>query len=156
MNVMSALDARPNSSPSRKETKNVSNANPKNKSRTGIGQKPVLTAEEIKAKIAKKNELPATVALSTAQSRPNSTSSFIDNPEEVLRRSEEAKQALSLKKETEPSKESDQAATIERRNDLGNNDPTNPATVGKLRDVLSKGAFKFSDKERAALGNILG
>lgn len=39
--------------------------------------------------------------------------------------------------------------------DVGLNDPNDPATHGKLKSVLSMGGFNFSDKERAALENIL-
>ncbi len=39
--------------------------------------------------------------------------------------------------------------------DVGVNDPNDLATHGKLKNVLSMGAFSFSDKERAALEKIL-
>ncbi len=39
--------------------------------------------------------------------------------------------------------------------DVGLNNPNDPATHGKLKSVLSMGGFNFSDKERAALENIL-
>lgn len=39
--------------------------------------------------------------------------------------------------------------------DVGKNDPSDLATHGKLKSVLSKGAFSFSEKERAALEQIL-
>ena len=38
--------------------------------------------------------------------------------------------------------------------DLSNN-PRDPATIGKLKDVLSGGTFPFSEKEREVLGKIL-
>lgn len=39
--------------------------------------------------------------------------------------------------------------------DVGKNDPNDLATHGKLKKVLSMGAFSFNEKERAALENIL-
>ena len=39
--------------------------------------------------------------------------------------------------------------------DLSNN-PRDPATIGKLKDVLNGGTFPFSEKEREVLGKILG
>lgn len=39
--------------------------------------------------------------------------------------------------------------------DVGLNDPNDLATHGKLKSVLSMGAFSFSEKERAALEQIL-
>lgn len=39
--------------------------------------------------------------------------------------------------------------------DLGVNDPNSEDTQEKLRGILKAGAFNFSDKERAALGEIL-
>jgi lipopolysaccharide export system protein LptA len=39
--------------------------------------------------------------------------------------------------------------------DVGKNDPNDLATHGKLKRVLSMGAFSFSDKEKAALEKIL-
>jgi len=38
--------------------------------------------------------------------------------------------------------------------DLSNN-PRDPATIGKLKDVLNGGTFPFSEKEREVLGKIL-
>ena len=35
------------------------------------------------------------------------------------------------------------------------NDPRDPATIGKLKDVLNGGTFPFSEKEREVLGKIL-
>ncbi len=40
--------------------------------------------------------------------------------------------------------------------DIGLNDPNDPATVGKLKDILTKGAFNFNPKERETLEKILG
>lgn len=39
--------------------------------------------------------------------------------------------------------------------DLASNDPQSEETQEKLRGILQAGAFNFSDKERAALGEIL-
>lgn len=39
--------------------------------------------------------------------------------------------------------------------DVGLNNPDDPATVGKLKSVLTKGAFNFNPKEREALEKIL-
>ena len=41
------------------------------------------------------------------------------------------------------------------KGDVGANDPNDLATHGKLKQVLSMGAFSFSDKEKAALEKIL-
>jgi len=39
--------------------------------------------------------------------------------------------------------------------DVGLNDPNDPATRGKLKDLLSKGAINFNDRERNVLDKIL-
>lgn len=39
--------------------------------------------------------------------------------------------------------------------DVQKNDPSDPVTHGKLKTVLSKGAFSFSEKERDVLAQIL-
>lgn len=44
---------------------------------------------------------------------------------------------------------------LSKPSDVGLNDPNDPATVGKLKSVLSKGAFNFNPKEREALEKIL-
>ena len=44
---------------------------------------------------------------------------------------------------------------LSKPSDVGLNDPKDPATVGKLKSVLSKGAFNFNAKEREALEKIL-
>ena len=53
-------------------------------------------------------------------------------------------------------KESEVEGTHEGKapGDLSNN-PRDPATIGKLKDVLSDGSFPFSEKEREVLGKIL-
>tara|TARA_R110002049_G_scaffold219962_4_gene391605 strand:- start:726 stop:1127 length:402 start_codon:yes stop_codon:yes gene_type:complete len=40
--------------------------------------------------------------------------------------------------------------------DVGLNNPKDPATIGKLKDVLTKGGFNFNPKERETLEKILG
>ncbi|PIP89122.1 MAG: hypothetical protein COW01_16200 [Bdellovibrionales bacterium CG12_big_fil_rev_8_21_14_0_65_38_15] len=54
-------------------------------------------------------------------------------------------------------KEVDESTEKEIRppSDVGLNDPNDPTTVGKLKDVLSKGAFSFNPKERETLEKIL-
>ena len=47
------------------------------------------------------------------------------------------------------------AEKAEPKGDVGTNDPSDLATHGKLKSVISMGAFKFSDKEKAALEKIL-
>lgn len=44
---------------------------------------------------------------------------------------------------------------LSKPSDVGLNDPNDPETVGKLKSVLSKGAFNFNDREREALEKIL-
>jgi|SRR5690606_34293506 len=44
---------------------------------------------------------------------------------------------------------------LSKPSDVGLNDPNDPATVGKLKSVLTKGAFNFNPKEREALEKIL-
>lgn len=39
--------------------------------------------------------------------------------------------------------------------DVAKNDPKNPVTVGKLKDLMNNGGFSFSDKERSVLAEIL-
>lgn len=39
--------------------------------------------------------------------------------------------------------------------DVGFNDPADPATRGKLKSLLQKGAFHFSDREKQVLSQIL-
>lgn len=43
----------------------------------------------------------------------------------------------------------------EAKGDVGFNNPNDPATVGKLKDLVSSGGFSFSDKERGVLEQIL-
>ena len=46
-------------------------------------------------------------------------------------------------------------ADKEKVGDVGLNDPNDLATHGKLKNVLAMGGFSFSEKERAALEQIL-
>ncbi len=39
--------------------------------------------------------------------------------------------------------------------DVGLNDPNDPATRGKLKQLLASGAINFNDRERGTLQNIL-
>lgn len=43
----------------------------------------------------------------------------------------------------------------ERFSDVNPNDPNDPATVGKLQELLKKGAVGFSEKERQVLTKII-
>ena len=58
---------------------------------------------------------------------------------------------------SKPSNNSEVEGTHEGKapGDLSNN-PRDPATIGKLQDVLSDGSFPFSEKEKEVLGKILG
>tara|TARA_R110000868_G_scaffold117600_8_gene312293 strand:+ start:7103 stop:7492 length:390 start_codon:yes stop_codon:yes gene_type:complete len=60
-----------------------------------------------------------------------------------------------VKNETEQEKKVEEQE-VKVPSDVGLNDPNDPATVGKLKDVLSKGAFNFNPKERETLEKILG
>ncbi len=60
-----------------------------------------------------------------------------------------------VKNETEQEKKVEEQE-VKVPSDIGLNDPNDPATVGKLKDVLSKGAFNFNPKERETLERILG
>lgn len=44
---------------------------------------------------------------------------------------------------------------ISRPSDVGINDPNDPTTIGKLKEILSVGGVNFSEKERQVLGQIL-
>tara|TARA_R110000868_G_scaffold304021_4_gene564517 strand:+ start:1566 stop:1961 length:396 start_codon:yes stop_codon:yes gene_type:complete len=61
-----------------------------------------------------------------------------------------------IKNETEHDKEKEvEEKEVKVPSDVGLNDPNDPATVGKLKDVLTKGAFNFNPKERETLEKIL-
>lgn len=60
-----------------------------------------------------------------------------------------------IKNQTKKEKEIEDSE-VKVPSDVGLNNPNDPATVGKLKDVLSKGAFSFDPKEREALEKILG
>ncbi len=162
MNVMSALENRGKKTASSGKNKAVQkNASPKTL-REKQKEKPAVSEEEIRTKLAKKNEpvQKATVAKVETQSRMGMS----DDWEAVHRKGEEAKRALAIKKQSEEDAKKNSAQQVaesegevptERPSDVGKNDPTDPATVGKLKDLLSKGAFKFSDKEKKALSKIL-
>lgn len=65
-----------------------------------------------------------------------------------------AKNAKTMKVEVQDAEDSNDAE-IKPPSDVGLNDPNDPTTVGKLKDVLSKGAFSFNPKERETLEKIL-
>jgi hypothetical protein len=48
------------------------------------------------------------------------------------------------------------AKSLLHKSDVNLNDPNDPVTQGKLKNILKMGSFNFSDKEKAALSNILG
>ena len=68
----------------------------------------------------------------------------------------ENKKNNSYGKLSKANKESEVEGTHEGKapGDLSNN-PRDPATIGKLKDVLSDGSFPFSEKEKEVLGKIL-
>ena len=39
--------------------------------------------------------------------------------------------------------------------DLNKNDPTDPATIGKLKDLLNKGGVTFSERDRQVISKII-
>lgn len=43
----------------------------------------------------------------------------------------------------------------EKFSDVNKNDPNDPATIGKLKDLLSKGGVEFSEKERQVISKII-
>ncbi len=54
------------------------------------------------------------------------------------------------------SEDPENVAVIEERfSDVNKNDPNNPATIGKLKDLLSKGGVSFSEKERQVISKII-
>ena len=63
------------------------------------------------------------------------------------------KNAKAMKVEVKDNESSENE--IKPPSDVGLNDPNDPTTVGKLKDVLSKGAFSFNPKERETLEKIL-
>lgn len=147
MNIMQALDAKASTnSPRKTEKKSLSQGTGKKI----LKEKPVVSAEEIRAKMKAQNEPAAKTQLSSVKSKSPSFA-MSDDIEEIERRSAEAKKALAEKKQMEEAQELESPVS----SDVGKNSPNDPATLGKLKDVLSKGAFKFSEKEREALSKIL-
>lgn len=74
------------------------------------------------------------------------------------------KSAKSKKVDNEEAKEVDKQSELETNKeenedfelgDIKKNDPKDPVTKEKLKDVLRNGSFHFSAAERAALGEIL-
>lgn len=165
MNVLSALDskpARPSKTGPKKAAQKSASKTPAPKK--DLNDKPHVSADEIRAKLAAKDQ-PVEKAALKAENRVSLSMS--DNYEEVQKRSSEAKRMLAQKKQAADDlkaqgapgeskvSEGGELPPTERPSDVGKNDPKDPATVGKLKDLLSKGAFKFSDKEREALSRIL-
>ena len=161
MNVMSALEQHgkkaASSSGSKAAQKNAPHKTLKEKQK----EKPAISDEEIRTKLAKKNEPVQKTTVAKVEAQPSM--GMNDDWEAVQRKGEEAKRALAIKKQAEEDAKNNlaQASQVEgevpaeRASDVGRNNPSDPATVGKLKDILSKGAFKFSDKEKEALSKIL-
>lgn len=89
--------------------------------------------------------------LSASEIRAKVSEHFAPKKEEdKVEVSKLAKAKSAPAKEVEEDKEAP-----EKPSDVGLNDPNDPATVGKLKSVLTKGAFNFNPKEREALERIL-
>lgn len=91
--------------------------------------------------------------LSASEIRDKVQEHFKPKPSED--RVDVSKMAKAKKEESEATKESSEEVALSKPSDVGLNNPNDPATVGKLRDVLSKGAFNFNPREREALEKIL-
>lgn len=65
------------------------------------------------------------------------------------------KNAKAMKVEVDVEESEATEKEVRPPSDVGLNDPNDPTTVGKLKDVLSKGAFSFNPKERETLEKIL-
>lgn len=90
--------------------------------------------------------------LSASEIRSKVSEHFAPKPtqEDKVEVSKLAKAKNAPAKEVEEEKEAP-----EKPSDVGLNNPNDPATVGKLKSVLTKGAFNFNPKEREALEKIL-
>ncbi len=162
MNVMSALENRGKKTASSSKSKAVQKNAPQKTLKEKQKEKPAVSEEEIRTKLAKKNDPVQKTTTAKVEAQPSM--GMNDDWEAVQRKGEEAKRALAIKKQAEEdakknpvqnAAETEGEVPTERPSDVGKNNPTDPATVGKLKDILSKGAFKFSDKEKEALSKIL-
>lgn len=161
MNVMSALESRGKKTTASSGGKAAAKNAPQKTLKEKQKEKPAVSEEEIRAKLAKKDAPVQKTQTAKVEAQPSM--GMNDDWEAVQRKGEEAKRALAIKKQAEEDAKANAAqvpqaegdAPAERASDVGKNDPTDPATVGKLKDILSKGAFKFSDKEKEALSKIL-
>ncbi len=109
-----------------------------------------LSADEVRQKVAqlKEQKIAPKKDLETKFS-----SSFPDDPDLALQKSREAQSKF--QEQVKDKEESESKEEPAKKSDVGANNPRDPATIGKLKDALSTGAFKFSDKERQALSRIL-
>ncbi|EQC46763.1 hypothetical protein M899_1114 [Bacteriovorax sp. BSW11_IV] len=74
-----------------------------------------------------------------------------DHPEAVNAKKAERAPSIDTEK-----KESEEKKDLLLKSDIATNDPKDPRVQEKLKDALQNGAFKFNDKEREVLAQILG
>lgn len=65
-------------------------------------------------------------------------------------------EAVKENKTQKPQTVEDEKKDLLLKSDIAKNDPKDPRVQEKLKDALQNGAFKFNDKEREVLAQILG
>lgn len=127
MDIFTSFDKRlPSIKPNAHLRKALKGKNPKKDNQLKRPQKMELSPQRIRELVAKNRKKP--VSLETTQ---------------------ESKIAGFLKAENGPENE------LANKGDIGRNKPDSEVTQGKLKMALGNGSFKFSDKERAVLEQIL-
>ncbi|MDC1175141.1 hypothetical protein OAT67_07085 [Bacteriovoracaceae bacterium] len=109
----------------------------------GIKAKVDLTAKSLNKASQKKNDPAKTIG----NKKP------MIKPEAKIEPEVKAEAAHTVVKSLDPKKQAESEEVI---GDVSKNDPNDPNTKEKLKSVLAMGAFSFSEKEKAALGKILG
>lgn len=128
MDIFTSFDSRlPSIKPKNHSKKVQQGKNLKKKEKTNKSQKMELSPERIRELVAKNKPKPKILQTT----------------------SKESKVPGFLKIENDPENKSIP------KGDLGSNKHDSEVTQGKLKDALNNGSFKFSEKERAVLDQIL-
>lgn len=170
MRVFSSFENRPatteKTGPGRKK-----NSGPKKSKRSYRPPKEQLSAEDIRARVTKKTAKVSTAAAKKAKaSSGKEVSSFMetdastkvgftDKATRIAKAKEEAKIAAAGEVKVDPMVDKSHTKAVEDKklllnSDVDKNDPNDPNVRKKLKGLLA-GGFGWSDKEKAALSQIL-
>jgi hypothetical protein len=172
MRVFSTFDNRP-ATVEKGQNKRRKGSGPKKSKKSYRPPRENLSAEQIKARVAKET---APKAKKVDVNKGKQVSTFMSDETKISRKAinlqsqnkvkptkEEVKVSVQKKvvatstpKKEEKAEAKSETKDIMLQSDVKLNDPTDPNTRKKLKGLLTTGGFGWNEKERAALADILG